>query len=126
MVRFKVVFTNISLTISQHIHFITPIFRVSHITRTTVGSVVEWLKRRVRDQHGLGLKPTRANLLCTWERHFTALSPAWWSWKTVLNYSHIYIKLQADSNILASPEAYWGNCLPYVLAPPSLSCESGG
>ena len=29
------------------------------------------------------------------------------------------MKLQADSNILASPEAGRGNCLPYVLAPPS-------
>ena len=43
--------------------------------------------------------------LCPWERHFTAYSPAWWSWQAVLNYSHIFIKLQADSNILASPEA---------------------
>ena len=91
-----------------------------------VGSVVEWLKRRARDQHGLGSKPTCAILLCPWERHFTALSPAWWSWQAVLNYSHISIKLLADSNILASPEAGRGNCLPYVLAPPSLSCESGG
>ena len=90
---------------------------------THVSSVVEWLKRR--DQHGLGSKPTRAILLCPWERHFTALSPAWWSWQTALNYSHISIKLQADSNILASPEAGRVNCLPYVLAPPSLSCESG-
>ena len=79
-----------------------------------VGSVVEWLKRRTRDQHGLGSKPTRAILLCPWERHFTALSPAWWSWQAVLNYSHISIKLQTDSNILVSPEAGRGNCLPYV------------
>ena len=92
----------------------------------TVGSVVEWLERRARDQHGLGSKPIRAILLCTWERHVTALFPAWWSWQAVLNYSHIFIKLQADSNILVSPEAGWGNCLPYVLAPLSLSCESGG
>ena len=93
-----------------------------------VGSVVEWLKRRTRDQHGLGSKPTRAILLCPWEKHFTANSPAWWSWQAVLNYSHISIKLQADSNILASPEAGRGNCYPmqYALAPPSLSCESGG
>ena len=91
-----------------------------------VGSVVEWLKRRDRVQHGVGSKPTRAILLCPWERHFMALSFAWWSWQAVLNYSHISIKLQADSNILASPEAGWGNCLPYVLAPPSLSWESGG
>ena len=91
-----------------------------------VGSVVEWLMRRVCDQHGLGSKPTRAILLCPWERHFTALSHAWWSWQAVLNYSHISIKLQADSNILASPEAGRGNLLPYVLAPPSLSCESEG
>ena len=39
-----------------------------------VGSVVEWLKRRTDDQHGLGSKPTCAILLCPWERHFTALS----------------------------------------------------
>ena len=65
-------------------------------------------------------------VICVGIRHFTALSPAWWSWQAVLNYSHISIKLQVDSNILASPEAGWSNCLPYVLAPPSLSCESGG
>ena len=29
-----------------------------------VGGVVEWLKRRARDQHSLGSKPTRAILLC--------------------------------------------------------------
>ena len=34
-----------------------------------VGSVVEWLKRRTRNQHGLGSKPARAILLCPWERH---------------------------------------------------------
>ena len=91
-----------------------------------VGSVVEWLKRRTRDQHGLGSKPTRAVLLCPRERHFTALFPAWSPWQAVLNYSHISMKLQADSNILVSSEAGRGNCLPYVLAPPSLSCESKG
>ena len=88
-----------------------------HLRKTLlkiVGSVVEWLKRWARDQHGLGSKPTRAILLYPWERHFTAHSPAWWSWQAVLNYSHISIKLQADSNILASPEAGRGNCLPYV------------
>ena len=79
-----------------------------------VGSVVELLKRRAYDQHGLGLKPTRAILLCPWETHFMAVYPAWWSWQVALNYSHISIKLQADSNILASPEAGQGNCLPYV------------
>ena len=50
-----------------------------------IGSVVEWLKRRDRDRHGLSLKPTRAILLCLWEQHFTALSPAWWFWQAVLN-----------------------------------------
>ena len=47
--------------------------------RISVGSVVEWLTHRTDDQHGLGSKPTCAILLCPWERHFTALSPAWWS-----------------------------------------------
>ena len=88
--------------------------------------MVKWLESWACDQHNLGSKPTRAILLCPWERHFTALSPAWWSWQAVLNYNHISVKLQADSNILVSPETGRGNCLPYVLAPPSLSCESGG
>ena len=59
-----------------------------------VGSFVEWLKRRACDQHGLGSKSTSAIPSCPWERHFTALSLAWWSWQAVLNYSHISIKLK--------------------------------
>ena len=82
-----------------------------------------WLKRRARDQYGIGSEPTRAILLCSLERHFTALFPAW---QTVLNYRHISIKSQTNRNIMASPEAGRGNCLPYVLALPSLSSESGG
>ena len=53
-----------------------------------VGSLVEWLKRPAYDQHGVGSKLTRAILLCPWERHSMALSPAWWSWQAVVNYSH--------------------------------------
>ena len=78
-----------------------------------VGSMVEWLKRCAYDQHSLGSKPTRGILLCSWKRHFTALSPAWWSWQAVLNYSRISIKLQADNNILASPEA--GRIIAYPM-----------
>ena len=61
--------------------------------------MVGWLERRACDRHGLGSKPTRANLLCPWERHFTGISPGWWSWKAVLNFSHISFKFQPDSNI---------------------------
>ena len=32
-----------------------------------VSSVVEWLKHRTDNQHGLGSKPTCAILLCPWE-----------------------------------------------------------
>ena len=85
------------------------------------GSVVEWLERRDCDRHGLGSKSTRAILLCPWERHFTALFPAWRSRREVLNFSHISIKLksqnkkfQADNNIMISSKASGGNCLPYV------------
>ena len=67
----------------------------------------------------LGSKPTCAILLCPWERHFTAVSPAWWSWQAVLNYSHTSIKLQADSNILASPEA--GRVIAYPMYVPSIA-----
>ena len=77
--------------------------------------MVEWLERCASDQHDLSTKPTCTILLCAWKRHFTALFPAWWSWQAVLNYSHISIKLQADSNILASLKAGQGNCLLYVL-----------
>ena len=65
-----------------------------------VGSVVEWLKRRARNQHGLGSKPARTILLCPWERYFTAHSPAWWSWQAVLNYSHISIKITSGQRYL--------------------------
>ena len=82
------------------------------ISKSFVGSAVERLKRRARDQHGLDSKPTRAILLCPWERHFTAHYPAWWFWQAVLNHSYISIKLQGNSNILISPEVGRGNCLP--------------
>ena len=88
-------------------------FYFTDVSDKITGSMVECLKRRACDQHGLG-----SNLLvpfcCVLGRHFTALSPAWWSWQAVLNYSHISIKLQADNNILVSPEAGRGNCLPSV------------
>ena len=77
--------------------------------------MVEWLEHRAYDQHGCRSKPNQAIPLCLWQRRFTAFSPAWWSWQVVLSYSHISIKLQADSNILAFLEANRGNWLPYVL-----------
>ena len=88
--------------------------------------MVKLLKHHDCDRHSLGSKPTCAVLLCPWKRQFTILSPGWWSWQAVINYSHISINFQADSNILASPKAGVSNCLPYVLAPLSLSCESRG
>ena len=69
-----------------------------------VSSMVEWLKRRACDQQSW-FKTHLHHSVCPWERHFMAHSPAWWSWQAVLNYSHISIKLQTDSNILISPEA---------------------
>ena len=75
--------------------------------------MVEWLKHQTDDQHSLGSKPTCTILLCSWKRHFMALSPAWWSSQAVLNYNNISTKLLANSNILASLEAGQGNCLPY-------------
>ena len=79
-----------------------------HLRKTLlkiVGSVVEWLKRWARNQHCLGSKPTRAILLYPWERHFTALSPAWWSWQAVLNYKQIAISwhLQKQVGVIACP-----------------------
>ena len=38
-----------------------------------VGSVVEWLKRRDHDRHGIDLKFTCTILFGPWERHFKAL-----------------------------------------------------
>ena len=99
---------------------------ISFVIVSSVGIVVEWLERRAYDQHDRSLKPIRAILLCPWKRHFTALFPDWRSWQAVLIFNHISIKLTADSNILAYLEAGRGNYLPYVLALPSLFCESGG
>ena len=55
-----------------------------------VGSLIEWLRAR----HGVGSKSTRTILFCPWERHYTALSPAWLSGKVILNFNHISIKLK--------------------------------
>ena len=48
-------------------------------------------------------------------------APAWRSLQEVLNFSYLVYKikkrnkkLQPDSNILASPEAGRGNCLPFL------------
>ena len=57
-----------------------------------VGSVVEWLKCRDCDRHGLGSKPTREILLCPWDKHFMILPPTLRSWQVVLNFNHISIK----------------------------------
>ena len=54
------------------------------------------------------------------------LSPAWWSWEAVLSFSHVSIKFQPDSNILASSEAVQDNTLPYVFVAWLLSCKSKG
>ena len=73
----KLAFKKIFFNVFQAILPTQPI--ISACNFQYVGGVVEWLKHRTDDQHGLGSKPTQAILLCPWERHFTALSPAWWS-----------------------------------------------
>ena len=78
----------------------------------SAGSVVECLKCRTDDRHGLGTKPTWAILLCPWERHFTTPSPAWWSLASSYKLQYISTKSLADGNILASPEQGRVNCLP--------------
>ena len=62
--------------------------------------------------------------MCSWERHLRHFS-CLVILRSSSKFSHIFIKFKAERNILASPEAGQGNRLPYVLAPPSLSCKSG-
>ena len=98
----------------------------SFLWQKSLSCVVEWLRHHDCDLTWSWFKTTCTILLCPWKRDFTVLFSAWWSWQAVLNYSHISIKLQADSNILASSESGWDNCLLYLLAPLSLSYNSGG
>ena len=52
-------------------------FKLKVLSKTFVGSLVGWLKRRGYDKHDLGSKPTRAIPLCPWEdisQHFPLLS----------------------------------------------------
>ena len=92
--------------------------------------MVKWLKHHAYDQLSFDLKPSHTipfGFCCALGKDtLWHSSPAWWSWQAVLNLSHISIKLQADCNILVSLKAGRGNCLPYVLVPSLLSCESGG
>ena len=66
--------------------------------------MVEWSQRRDCDRYGLSLKPTSAILLCPWERHLRHFSLLGVIDKATLNFSHIPVRFQADSNILASLE----------------------
>ena len=50
---------------------------------SSVGSMAKWLECHDCDQNSLGSKLTCTILLCAWERHFMAYSPAWWSWQAV-------------------------------------------
>ena len=72
----------------------------------------------------LDKKRFRAILLCPWEKTLYGTFPCLVVLASSLNFRHISIKLQTESNILASPEAVRGNCLLYILPSPSLSCES--
>ena len=58
-------------------------------------------------QHGLGSKPTCAILLCSWERHFMAHSPAWVSEQAVLTFIFISRKTNKEKEI-ASGQQYLG------------------
>ena len=107
--------------------------RDGNLIHRFVGIVAQWLERRDCDRHGLGSKPTRAILLCPWERHFTAISPAWRSWQAVLNFSRISIKLKnlkisTRQQYIGTPEAGQIICLTVALCivPPSLCCKSAG
>ena len=65
--------------------FLIAISDVQACTKVYRQQRVRVVKRRAHDQHGLGSKPTRAILLCPWQRRFTAYSPAWWTWEAVQN-----------------------------------------
>ena len=90
-----------------------------------VGSMLEWLERRDYHKHGLGTKPTPAILLCFRERHFTAFSPALWSWQAANCKSYLY-KISFGQQCLVISGSSLCKCLPYILAPPSLFIKSGG
>ena len=90
-----------------------------------VGSVVEWLERRDCDRQWFQFKTYSHHSVVSFGKTLYDTFPC----LAVLaapNSSYISMKFQPESNILASPEADRVNCLPYVLASPSLSCESGG
>ena len=78
--------------------------------------MVEWLEGYDCDRHGLSLKPTSAILLCPWERRFTALSSAWWSWQAVLNFSHIFIQILIGQQYLSISGSRSGQLLTLCIS----------
>ena len=98
-----------------------------------VGCVLKWLKRRAGDYQCHGLKPTYcAILLCSSERHLTALSPAWRCWQVVLNFNRPSIyKTKNRINNFKRTAVTWHlrkqvgviACLMYSAS--IASCESG-
>ena len=60
------------------------------------------------DKHSLGLKPTHAILLFPGEKYFATFSPAWRSWKAVLNFSYISKKLKkTNKKFLPDSNSFW-------------------
>ena len=91
--------------------------------------MVEWLNRRDRDRHGLGSKPTRAILLRPWGKTLYGTFPCMVVLASSFKLkSYISIKISSGQQYLGisgSRSEEVTIVLPYVLAPPSLSCESG-
>ena len=89
---------------------------------SVVSNVVKWFDCHDCNQHGL--KTYSVQFCCVFEKdtlqQFSLLGGPW---QAVLNFIYIFIKIELDSNILVSPKSIRGHCLPYILAPLSLSCE---
>ena len=78
LAKMKINLAQMKINLAQ-LKFNLPQMKINLAEMKLYPVLVEWLTHRTNDQHGLGSKPTYAILLCPWERHFTALSPAWWS-----------------------------------------------
>ena len=93
-------------------------------------TMAQWLVLLVFNCKVMSSMPQlRVLLLCSWERHLTVLSHAWWFLESTTNCGNILQKSNQTQVLLGISESGSGLCgktSALCLSLPSLSRESGG
>ena len=91
-----------------------------------VGSVVEWLKHRTDDQHGLGSKTHLRHSVVSLGKTLYGTFPCLVILTSSSKLQSYLYQITSGQQYLGISGSRSGYLLTLCIAPPSLSCESGG